>query len=127
MQDVINTIQRDERDGFDITVSIVADTDSSPRDFESYSEEDIQRWNEGDWQYVGVVVTASRNGHELGSASLWGVDYGLSPSGERPGSEAAPDSYSYAEVDVAAELEPEAVANAWENIDRLIEAAAALT
>lgn len=31
-----------------------------------------------DWWYVGVEVTASRSGVELGEASLWGIEYEIS-------------------------------------------------
>lgn len=39
--------------------------------------EDYQRlkdWCEDRWSYVGLVVTASRKGVDLGSASLWGLE-----------------------------------------------------
>lgn len=36
--------------------------------------ERLRRYCAGDWCYVGVVVTASRDGVELGSASLWGLE-----------------------------------------------------
>lgn len=34
----------------------------------------MQDWCNDQWCYVGVVVTASRNDVELGSASLWGIE-----------------------------------------------------
>lgn len=34
----------------------------------------LRDWCNDEWCYVGVVVTASREGLELGSASLWGIE-----------------------------------------------------
>lgn len=34
----------------------------------------LRAWCNDDWHYVGVIVTASRNGIELGEASLWGIE-----------------------------------------------------
>ena len=44
-----------------------------------YSEEDIERWKNGDWCYVGIVVTAEYKGWLLcdTAASLWGLECGL--------------------------------------------------
>lgn len=67
-------------DGFDIVAYLVPDTDSAPTDFDCYSPEQIQAWREDEWQYVGTIVTASRAGIELGSASLWGSEYGFLPT-----------------------------------------------
>lgn len=39
------------------------------RDFER-----LRRWCNDQWNYVGVVVTVSREKVELGSASLWGIE-----------------------------------------------------
>jgi hypothetical protein len=35
--------------------------------------EHLRAWCNDDWYYVGVIVTASRDGIELGRASLWGI------------------------------------------------------
>jgi hypothetical protein len=34
----------------------------------------LRRFCDGDWHYLGLIVTASRNGIELASASLWGLE-----------------------------------------------------
>lgn len=34
----------------------------------------LRAWCNDDWSYCGVIVTASRNGVELASASLWGIE-----------------------------------------------------
>lgn len=36
--------------------------------------ERLRSWCDGDWHWCGIVVTAYRNGIELGSASLWGIE-----------------------------------------------------
>jgi hypothetical protein len=36
--------------------------------------ERLRGWCNDEWSYVGVIVTASRNGIELGSASLWRIE-----------------------------------------------------
>lgn len=55
----------------------------------------LRRWCNGDWRYVGVVLSVSRNGFELDrhAASLWGIE---SEAGEHL-------------VDIANELLEEAV------------------
>lgn len=67
-------------DGFAIVAVIVPDTDSHPDDADCYAEADKQAWREGRWSYVGTIVTAFQHGVELGSSSLWGSEYGYSPS-----------------------------------------------
>lgn len=36
--------------------------------------ERLRAWCNDDWHWCGIVVTAYRNGIELGSASLWGIE-----------------------------------------------------
>jgi len=36
--------------------------------------ERLQRWCNGDWYYASLIVTASRDGIELGSASVCGIE-----------------------------------------------------
>lgn len=69
----------DPRDGFDLTVTLEPDDATTPDDFDSYGAADVAAWHRGDWSYVGVVVTASRAGVELGRASIWGTEAGYSP------------------------------------------------
>lgn len=41
----------------------------------AYSDyERLRAWCNDDWSYVGVIVTASRNGITLSIASLWGIE-----------------------------------------------------
>jgi hypothetical protein len=62
--------------GFDLTATLEQDTDTKPTDFDCYAPEEIQRWKNDEWFYVGVVLTVSINGVELSdhAASLWGID-----------------------------------------------------
>lgn len=34
----------------------------------------LRKWCNDEWHYIGVIVTASRNGIELGNASLWCIE-----------------------------------------------------
>ena len=88
--------------GFTLTARIKFDDVATPREVDCYSEEDIEGWKNGDWCYVGIVVTAEYKGWLLCDpvASLWGLECGL-----------ADDSGDYLS-DVAAELFAEALQRA---------------
>ncbi|AKJ72418.1 hypothetical protein AU099_gp75 [Gordonia phage GTE8] len=80
-RDVIATRTLDPVDGFTLTAYEVPDTDSTPigQELENggcYAAADIAAWRDDEWQYVGVVVVASRAGVSLGSAAIWGMDTG---------------------------------------------------
>ncbi len=36
--------------------------------------EHLRKWCAGDWGWIGVIVTVSRDGAEVGSDSLWGIE-----------------------------------------------------
>lgn len=99
-------------EGFDIVARLEYDTDSNPEDVECYSPEDVQRWRNDEWFYVGVVLSVSCNGVELSdhAASLWGIDCNFSNTSNAYLSE------------VAQELEAEAIANARAEVVRIREA-----
>ena len=71
-------------EGFDLTAEIHYDESSKPSDNEFYDVNDpehgeesrriIEAWERDEWDYVGVVVTASLAGHPLGSSSIWGLE-----------------------------------------------------
>ena len=65
--------------GFTLTARIEFDDVATPREVDCYSEEDIEGWKNGDWCYVGIVVSAEYGGWLLGdtAASLWGLECGL--------------------------------------------------
>lgn len=67
-------------DGKRYRVTLENDLDTSPTDFENYDEDDIERWHNDEWYYMGVIVTPldvpEFKQFEL-SDSLWGVEYYL--------------------------------------------------
>lgn len=75
-----------ERDGIKYHVALYADYDSTPTDADCYSPSDVEAYNRGDWQYVGVVLTPDLPGiagadlHD----SLWAVEYGDMPAETEP-------------------------------------------
>ena len=71
-----------EVDGLTIVATIYEDTDTHPEDFECYTESDIRAWKDGDWCYVGVVLSVYAGETLLvdHAASLWGIDCNY-PSG----------------------------------------------
>lgn len=77
--DVIDTKELGTTDGFDIRAYLVPDTELDPRTNGIYSDEAIAAWNRGDWHYVSVIVTASRDDVELGDAAIGGCEYGDFP------------------------------------------------
>lgn len=79
-----------ERDGFLLTAYKEEDTDSTPYDADCYDKEDIDAWKNDEWRYVTVVVTATKEGVELGEAVLGGCEDGYSPGWSTA---AAPDGY----------------------------------
>ena len=85
--------------GFTLTARVEFDDVTEPGEFDGYSEEDIERWKNGDWCYVGIVVTAEYRRWLLKDpvASLWWLECGL-----------ADDSGDYLS-EIAAELFVEAL------------------
>ena len=75
---IIDSISLGTIDGFDIRAEIVPDAQQLEPEGD-YTPEQIDWFNDGDWQYVGLIVTASRAGVELGSDSLWNVECGTMP------------------------------------------------
>lgn len=80
--DIIDSITLDSVAGFDLRAEIVPDSDNSPDEYETYSRAALDAYERGDWNYVGIIVTASRAGIDLGSDSIWAVEYGLLPLGD---------------------------------------------
>lgn len=85
-------------EGFDITARIEFDHDTRPDQFDCYAPEDVQRWRDDKWFYVGVVLSVSRNGVELSdhAASLWGIDCNFSDTSNAYLSEVAQEMESEA-------------------------------
>lgn len=71
-------------DGVTITYErlSIADTCTSPDDFECYDADRIAAWNRGEWGFIGIraraIVAVVRNGsgtyYTLDSAGLWGIE-----------------------------------------------------
>ena len=85
-------------EGFDIVAHLEYDTDTKPTDSDCYAPEDVQRWRDDKWFYVGVVLSVSRNGVELSdhAASLWGIDCNFSDTSNAYLSEVAQEMESEA-------------------------------
>jgi hypothetical protein len=100
------------REGFDFVATLQHDTDTKPTDFDCYDPEDVTRWKNDEWFYVGVVLSVSRNGVELSdhAASLWGIDCNFSDTSNAYLSE------------VAQELEAEALDTARAEVVRIKQA-----
>jgi hypothetical protein len=78
--DIIDSIELGTAEGFDIRAELVPDTATHHAEPDGdYTPEQIAWFNDGDWHYVGLIVTASRAGTDLGSDSLWGVEAGTMP------------------------------------------------
>ena len=101
-----------EKDGFDITATLQADTDSNVNDSDCYSPIKIKQWKNDEWFFVGVVLSVSKNGIELTdhAASLWGIECNYNKKANNYLSEAA------------RELESEAIKTANERISTICSA-----
>lgn len=79
----IDTRSLGQIDGFDVEARLEPDEDCTPDEVSTaYSPEDVQAWRNDDWSYVSTIITASKNGVELGSSSLGGSEYGSLPGVE---------------------------------------------
>lgn len=62
-------------DGVEFTARLRDDTDTHVNDFDCYTKAQKAAWSADRWMFVGVELTASKNGIDLGYlGSLWGVD-----------------------------------------------------
>jgi len=101
-----------EKEGFDITATLHADTDTHVNDFECYSQIKIKQWKNDEWFFVGVVLSVSKNAVLIDdhAASLWGIDCNYNKRSNRYLSE------------VAQELESEAIETANKRIEVMLKA-----
>lgn len=62
--------------GFTIRATINEDYDSSPSDYDCYTEEEIKQWERDNWFYCGVILSVYKAGVCLtnNAASLWGLE-----------------------------------------------------
>jgi hypothetical protein len=86
---------------------------AAERDFEV-----LKAWCADEWAYCGIVVTVEREDVELGSASLWGVEYNY-PTADDDDAR-TPNAYL---LEVANELVDEALTAARAKLARLCPAA----
>lgn len=83
MEDLVGQqLKLPPRDGFDLVVSLELDDEGKVYD-RPHSDADVASWNKFEWCYVGVVVTAYRDGDELGHAVIWGCAQGTIGNGAR--------------------------------------------
>lgn len=80
--DIIDSIELGTVDGFDIRADLVPDEQYYSEPDGDYSPDAVAAFRNGDWHYVGIIVTASRAGIDLGSDSIWAVEYGTMPVGK---------------------------------------------
>lgn len=101
-----------QKDGFDITATLHADTDTHIKDFDCYSLTKVNQWYLDEWFFCGVVLAVSKNGVLIDkhAASLWGIDCNYNKRSNR-----------YLSV-VAQELESEAIETAKACIEVMLEA-----
>ena len=62
--------------GFVIRATIMEDTNSSPHDYDCYTEEQIKQWKNDEWFFCGIVLSVYKAGICLtnNAASLWGIE-----------------------------------------------------
>lgn len=77
LQDRIGTTFTHE--GFTVRLDVDDDYEATPADDEGMTPRQVKAWNDNEWQYVGIMAKASLEGHELGAASLWGIERGYVP------------------------------------------------
>jgi hypothetical protein len=97
------------REGFDFVARLEYDNDTKPSDSDCCTLDDVKRWLNDEWFYVGMVLSVSRNGVELSknAASLWGIECNFS------------DTSSAYLSEVAQELEAEALETAQAEVARI--------
>jgi hypothetical protein len=77
--DTIETKSLPDWGPFQMEARLIYDHDTSHDDVDVFTPKQIEAWKNDEWYYVGLEVTVSFNGIELGSASLWGIEYGWIP------------------------------------------------
>jgi hypothetical protein len=74
--EIIDSIELGTVDGFDIRADMVPDTAYYSEPDGDYTPEQAAAFANGDWSYVGIIVTASRMETDLGSDSIYGMERG---------------------------------------------------
>jgi len=61
-----------------VVATVVHDHDTTPADFDCYGENEVRRWEDDEWDFVGIVLTLEVNGQEVATlGSLWGIERNL--------------------------------------------------
>jgi len=65
-----------EIDGLTFIVRLHMDDDCSPGDYDCYSPDDINRWNNGDWFFGGLSVSVYLDDHLIAGdiVGLWSLE-----------------------------------------------------
>jgi len=61
----------------------------------------LKSWCDDRWHYVGVIVTASKDGIELGRASVWGIESEAEAHLLETANELAPEALTEARATLA--------------------------
>ena len=85
-----DTIQWDEGK-YSFVAEILEDDVTKVDHFDCYDKEDIERRNNGEWCYVGIVISAFAEDIKIlsNAASMWGIECNFSDSGNEDISELA--------------------------------------
>lgn len=99
-----------QKDGFDITATLHADSDTHINDYDCYSPVKVKQWLNDEWFFVVVVLTVSRGDVLIDdyATSLWGIECNYNKKGNK-----------YL-AQIARELESEALEAARERIEQMI-------
>ena len=109
---VVGDSVRWDHEGYNLIATILHDDCTSIADFDCYSAVKIKQWNNNDWFFCGIIVSAEKNGVKLSdnAASLWGIDCNYNKTSNKYLSE------------VCADLQGEAIEDAKEEEKRIIKA-----
>lgn len=59
-----------------VVATVEPDMDTSPGDYECYSDMDERLWRTGAWEYVGIVARVEWDSVVIGEGCMWGVEHG---------------------------------------------------
>lgn len=117
----IDSIDLGTREGFDIRADIVPDNTYYAEPDGDYTPEQVAAFKNGDWHYVGIIVTASRGDVALGSDSLWAVEKGMMPLDSEISEYIDPLRDEHAASDYFPDMIDNAVAEARLNLTELVD------
>lgn len=74
---VFDSIRMPVAHGVSLIAEIHHDDDTTPEEFDCYSDDQIAAWNKDEWQYCGVELVLDMAGSRRTLGSLWGIDLHL--------------------------------------------------